>query len=206
MKKTLALILAAVMTVLTVASCKSTDTEAPIGFKEISDDSVDYDLFIPDEWQADISTGVTAAYYSSNDPSNISMVAFELDGSVKTIEDYWNSYLPSLAAVFPDLSFENAPQTAETEAADETAAETDASANTDVALPTVGEPEQLMLDGVPALAYNYTGTMDGTLYKFYQILTFRNASVYIFTYTAKIDNYDAHIEDVVEILGNFKFH
>ena len=48
------------------------------GFKKISDDGVSYDLFVPDEWIADISTGVTSAYYSSLDTSNISVMAFEL--------------------------------------------------------------------------------------------------------------------------------
>lgn len=207
MKKHISLILAAIMTALTVSSCAESDTDAPLDYKEISSDDVEYDLYVPEEWHEDITTGMTAAYYSSQDPSNISMIAFELDGTVKSIEDYWNSYLPSLIAVFPDIAFENVPDGQET-AIDETAAESETaegdSAETEAV--RVGEPEQLTLDGVPALAYGYTASMSGIKYKFYQVISFRNATIYIFTYTAEVANYDSHIEDVVGILGNFRFH
>ena len=205
MKKTLLLILAGLLSALLFTSCGNSDTDAPLGYKEISGEDVDYDLFVPEEWQPDISTGMTAAYYSSRDPANISLIAFELDGSVKSIEDYWNSYLPGLTAVFPDIKFENIPEDTETEASEAESAEDTETAAVN-AEPVIGEPEQLKLDGVPALAYNYTGSMNGTAYKFYQVIAFRNSRVYIFTYTAEADNYDAHIEDVVSILGNFKFN
>ncbi len=197
MKKRISLILAALMTLLVTASCANSDTDAPLDYKEISSDDVEYDLYVPEEWQEDISTGMTAAYYSSQDPSNISMIAFELDGTVKTIEDYWNSYLPSLVAVFPDIAFENV-----------SAEESETTAYNSVETDTVkvGEPEQLTLDGVPSLAYSYTASMSDVKYKFYQVISFRNSRVYIFTYTAEEANYDAHIEDVVGILGNFRFH
>lgn len=197
MKKHISLILAGLITALTVASCGQSNEDAPLDYKEISSDDVEYDLYVPEEWQEDITTGMTAAYYSSQDPSNISMIAFELDGTVKTVEDYWNSYLPSLIAVFPDIAFENVP-------AEESETTADDSAETEAV--KVGEPEQLTLDGVPALAYNYTASMSGTKYKFYQVIAFRNAQIYIFTYTAEVTNYDSHIEDVVGILGNFRFH
>ncbi len=207
MKNTIALILSFTLTALTFVSCSSADNEAPVGFKEISGDAVDYDFFVPDEWQSDISTGITAAYYSSQDPSNVSMVAFELDGSIKSIEDYWNSYMPELAAVFPDIEFDNIPETdapVETDDGLDGVAleETDNDEKTYV----VGEPEQLTLDGVPALAYSYTASMSDVKYKFYQVISFRNSRVYIFTYTAEASNYDAHIEDVVGVLGNFRFN
>lgn len=39
-----------------------------MGFKEISDESLTYHLYVPDEWTTDISTGVTSAYYNGADP------------------------------------------------------------------------------------------------------------------------------------------
>ncbi len=204
MKKHISLILAALITVLTAASCAQSDTDAPLDYKEISSDDVEYDLYVPEEWQPDISTGMTAAYYSSQDPSNISMIAFELDGTVKTIEDYWNSYLPSLIAVFPDIAFENVPAEEDDSANVSETAEGETTAETETV--KVGEPEHLTLDGVPALAYSYTASMSGVNYKFYQVISFHSAQIYIFTYTAEVANYDAHIEDVVGMLGNFRFH
>lgn len=175
MKKIIALALVAVIAALTLVSCQKEETEAPLGFVEISSDDVTYDLFVPDEWTPDLSTGVTSAYYSGQDPSNVSLIAFELDGSVSSIEDYWAKYEPSLKAVFSDLTY-------------------------------VGEPEEDKLDGVPAVQYTYTATMSGTAYKFIQIVAFKDNTAYIFTYTATADKFDSHIEDVVEMLVNFKFH
>ncbi|MBQ8551621.1 MAG: hypothetical protein IJ428_02275 [Clostridia bacterium] len=175
MKKIIALICAALVSVSALAGCGNTDSDAPMGFKEISEEGVTYDLYVPDEWVTDISTGVTAAYYSGIDPTNISMMAFELDGSVSSIADYWTSYEPSLKAMFPDLAY-------------------------------VYEPEEFTLDGVTAVQYVYTGTFTDTPYKIMQVVAFKDATVYIFTYTAEADKYDTHFEDVLAILANFKFH
>ncbi len=88
-------------------ACGNDTAEIP-GFKEISEDGLSYDLFVPDEWITDISTGVTAAYYSEFDYSNISVTAFELN-DIPTIEDYWASYEPDLKAVFTDFEYVNEP-------------------------------------------------------------------------------------------------
>lgn len=175
MKKIISFLLAALVGASVLAGCGNTDSEAPLGFKEISDEGVTYDLYIPDEWVADISTGMTSAYYSGQDPTNISMTAFELDGSVKSIADYWAVNEPDLLRMFPDLTY-------------------------------VYEPEEFVLDGVTAMQYVYTATLSETPYKFMQIIAFKDAKVYIFTYTAHADKYDTHFEDVVSILANFKFH
>ncbi len=175
MKKLISLILAVILCASVMASCGNVDTDAPMGFKEISDEGVTYDLFVPEEWTADISTGVTAAYYSGKDPANINMIAFELDGSVTSIADYWATYEPTLKAMFPDLEY-------------------------------VYEPEEFELDDVRAMQYVYTGTMVNTSYKFMQIVAFKDAKVYIFTYTAEESRYDAHFEDVIAILAEFRFH
>ena len=106
MKKFIALLASVLLLGTVLSSCgQNSDSTAPMGFMEISDDGVTYDLYVPDEWTADVSTGMTSAYYDGRDPSNISMTAFELDYSVTSIEDYWASYEPDLKAVFPDLEY-----------------------------------------------------------------------------------------------------
>ncbi len=175
LKKTALLLILLISAGILLTACGNNDSVAPMGFKEISDDGVSYDLFVPDEWTADISAGMTAAYYSGIDTSNISMTAFELtDNKILSAKDFWATYEPELKAMFVDLTY-------------------------------VGEPDDLTLDGAPSTQYIYTGTVAGVQYKLMQIITVRNAQVYIFTYTAKVDNYDAHIEDVLAILGNFRF-
>jgi hypothetical protein len=147
--------------------------DAPMGFKEISDEALTYHLYIPDEWTPDISTGFTSAYYSGRDPSNISMMAFELDTSITGIDSYWELYEKDLKAIFPDLEYV--------------------------------DKSDFKLDGVPAKQYIYIGSMSDFNYKFMQIVAIKNNQVYVFTYTATIDNYDKHIEDVIAIIDNFKF-
>lgn len=176
MKKIIALALAAVFATLSFASCAKEETDAPAGFVEISNDDVTYDLFIPEDWNPDISTGVTAAYYNGQDPSNISLMAGELDGSVTSITDYWAKYEPDLKAILPDLTYDGEP-------------DLDAE-----------------LDGAPAVQYTYTGTMNGVTYKFIQVVAFKDNTAYTFTYTATADKFDTHLEDVWGMLYNFKFH
>ena len=174
MKRMTALLTALLLAMALLGSCGATSSsDAPMGFIEISDDGVTYDLFVPDEWTPDISTGMTSAYYDGRDPSNISMMAFELDRTFTSLEDYWASYEPDLKAMFPDLEY------------------TDKSAVT--------------LDGVPAMQYIYTGTLSELSYKLMQIVAIKDNTLYIFTYTATTDKYDAHIEDVIAVLDYFKF-
>lgn len=170
----IALVSALVMA-LTLCSCGSSASGAPDGFKEISDEGRPYHLYVPDEWVADISTGVTAAYYSAVDFSNISVTGFELSGNeIMTTADYWATYEPSLKEIFTDFEY-------------------------------LGEPDELTLDGIPSMQCVYTGKISGVQYKIMQIVTIKNAQVTIFTYTATADKYDSHIEDVVAILGYFDF-
>ena len=75
MKKSLSLLLTAIITVSILTSCANKDTNVPEGFKEISDDAIGYDLYVPEDWISDISTGITSAYFSNTDPSNISMTS-----------------------------------------------------------------------------------------------------------------------------------
>ncbi len=169
-------LLAVILAATTVfCACGRQEGEAPMGFKEISNDGVSYNLYVPDEWISDISTGVTAAYYSNVDPSNISMIAFDLTANdTPTVEGYWEKYEPSLKTLFTDFEY-------------------------------VGEPDKTTLDGVEATVYTYTGTMTDVQYKIMQVVAIRNAQVYIFTYTASADKYDSHFEDVWAILGYFDF-
>ena len=175
MRKISALIATALAAATLLCACTQTDGEAPMGYKEISNDGVSYDLYVPDEWIADVSTGMTAAYCSNADPSSVSMIAFDLDNDdPKTVEDYWAKYEPSLKALFTDFEY-------------------------------VGEPDNTKLDDTDAIAYTYTGTLTGTQYKMMQVVTIKDAQVYIFTYTATAEKYDAHFDEVWAILGYFDF-
>lgn len=102
----LTLILVSLM--LALVSCGG-DSEAPAGMKTASGEAADYVLYVPDDWTVDLVTTATGAYYSTDDPSNISVTAWELDHTDSTVEDWWEVERADI-----DLVFENVEIVAET--------------------------------------------------------------------------------------------
>ena len=103
MKKILALCLCALFCVLPLTACKKSDVTVPYGLQLASDPNVaDYYLFVPDDWTVDISTGVTYAYHSANDPSSISATVYKLGKDVVDADGYWDYYKAQFAGVFGD--------------------------------------------------------------------------------------------------------
>ncbi|MBQ7172096.1 MAG: hypothetical protein IJR89_07460 [Clostridia bacterium] len=76
MKKLLALLFAAAALCL-LAACAKTENSVPTGMKLASSEIVAYRLYVPENWTVDMSTGVTSAYVSSSDRSNLSVVFFD---------------------------------------------------------------------------------------------------------------------------------
>lgn len=106
-KKIISAILSALLCLTAVLTSCGKDSSTPMGFKEISDPSLTYHLYVPNDWTADLSTGITSAYYNGRDPSNISMTAFELDTAVTGLESFWELYEKDLITVFPDIEYES---------------------------------------------------------------------------------------------------
>ncbi len=166
-------LLIALSALFSAVSCGEKESNAPMGFKEISDEGVTYHFYVPDEWVTDVSTGMTSAYYSGRDPSNVSVTAFELDGTVTSVAQYWEMYEADFKSVFADMEYV--------------------------------DQSEVTLDDVAAMQYIYTATVSDIEYKFMQIVALRQNQVYIFTYTAAAEQYDAHIEDVLAMLDYFTF-
>lgn len=55
------------------------------------------------------------------------------------------------------------------------------------------------------MQYIYTGTLSDLTYKIMQLVAIKDNTLYIFTYTATVDKYDTHIEDVIAMLDYFCF-
>ncbi|MBQ5648666.1 MAG: hypothetical protein IIV03_00865 [Clostridia bacterium] len=100
MKKITALILS-LIAVFALASCGTND--APSGMKLASNEVCDYYFYVPTNWTVDMSTGVTSAYYSEKDRSNISMTSYALSGEM-TADSYWESIRSTYAALFAEMS------------------------------------------------------------------------------------------------------
>ena len=193
MKKIIYAVFAFILCISMLASCSKADQFVPAGFKLASDKKADYSLYVPEGWIVDMSTGVTTAYVSKEDRSNISFMGFELsdaiinigtpnggngeaEGSdtennvpnISTVDEYWAYYSSEFEKTFSDMTYEV-------------------------------EGENMLVSKNAAKKYVYTATVTGSEYKFMQIVTIKDGTVYILTYTARANVFDKHLEDVLDI-------
>ena len=215
MKKIVCLLLVLAACLAALTACHNpVDDYVPQGYKRISDTSADYRFFVPESWTADLSTGVTTAYVSSTDRSNVSFLGFEVSKAVIT-----GTYVTGAA--------EESAAPAETAAG--TTAETAAPAESGVTevpeITTVDEywayyeenfvktfpdmtysvkGENRLLSGVAAKTYVYSATVTGIPCRFLQVVALHQGTAYLFTYTATEEKYESHLEEVEGILGNLQ--
>ncbi len=101
MKKIIALLLLLAMT-FSLAACSGTppggDSEIPEGMK-IAEEGEGYTLFVPEDWVVETSTGVTMAYVSTVDPSNVTLLRVTTD---KTPAAYFAENERTLASVLEE--------------------------------------------------------------------------------------------------------
>lgn len=189
MKKTVILLIAAIIAV-TAAACTEAELDAPVGMKLISDEAADYYLYVPSTWVVAQQEGLTSAYVSVSDPSNVSCARytvkntdiFALDTSaessaspaVQYARNYWTGYQSDLAAALPGYM-------------------------------EIGEPAVAYLDGNEAVVYTYAATLSGVEYKFSAVVCVIEYQVYILTYTATAEAYQNNAESFTSIIDNFKF-
>ncbi len=179
MKKIIAIFLV-LTTFFALASCGES-SDVPDGMMLLENDKVTYTLYVPETWIIDIADGVSAAY--ANDKSNISLMTMQWsNASYNSLEEYCSNYYENIKATFKNVS-------------------------------EIEEYKDNQHFGeLPALKYVYTIGADAKegeeaepKYKFMQIFSYdTSGQVYIFTYTALEENYDAHTKSVNQIVENFK--
>ena len=95
--------IAAAAAVLTLASCNGESDPAPAGMITASGDAALYDLYVPDEWSVDLSTGMTCAYASPTDPSSVSVTTWTPKYTDTTLDEWWEGYISDISMVFGDV-------------------------------------------------------------------------------------------------------
>lgn len=170
MKRFFLLMLTAAMLVMT--GCDK-DANAPTGYKTASGEAADYFFFVPDDWTVDLTTGATSAYYSAEDPSSVSVMAWELPNTDTTLDEWWEMNMEDITMVFQNV--------------------------------TADEPENVTMGGVHARKYVYSADLGEFSYRICQTAAIKNGSVYLITYTALADTYNAHIEEVDNMISFFQF-
>ena len=184
-KRIISLVLALVM-LLSLCACASQEgpegVEIPSGFLMAENEKTDYYFFYPSTWILDRNdAGMTSAYVSENDFSNISVTTFTASVEYPTLLDYAEKYyFAKFEDNFNNLKVEK---------------------NQDGSL----KRSSLKVDGCEALAVNYTATFSGENYGFRVWFISRGGYIYTVLYTAKEALYEAHIEEATAIAENLKF-
>jgi len=156
-------------------ACSAGQADAPSGMKRLSNDFVDYNMFIPEAWTiiTDENTGYLSAYFNERDRSNITVTAFEVTKTYASLDEFWADYEAEFQSTFSDMEYLR--------------------------------NERILLDQHEAKAVEYTATVTGMPYKYMQIVCVRGTTAYLITYTAAEDNYDDHIETVWAVINEFSF-
>lgn len=164
------IILFGVLAVLaaSLTSCEKDEFAAPTGMVTASDEKADFYFYVPDEWTVDYSTAAAGAYYSTSDPSSVSVMAWELEHTDVSIDEWWEINRSDINVVFQNFNLES--------------------------------EENMTIDELYAKKYVYTATLGEFDYKIMQAACIKDATVYLFTYTSIADNYDAHLNDVSQML------
>ncbi len=88
MKKILTLALSLLLALTALVGCNAPEADVPEGMKNAALDGVEYALFVPENWVINKNSGVSGAYVSAYDKSNVSVNSY-LPSTAMTIEDYW---------------------------------------------------------------------------------------------------------------------
>ena len=174
--KKISLVLALVLSVITLASCAKAP-ETPSDYKLASDlDYVDYYLFVPSSWTVNESSAMTSAYVSEDDKTIVSVIQRDRKSNEDATPEYWyeNYYIPSLRSELGDKLVEKSN-------------------------------EEASLDGVYARKYYLDITMNGITYNYIVVCALTNASFYCVTYTSVGALYEKNLDTFNDILTKFKF-
>ena len=110
--KLLLILLLAGMT-LSLASCNKSNDEyaAPSGFMTASAESADFYFYVPDDWTVDYTTAAAGAYFSASDPSSVSVMAWDLEYSDTTVDEWWELNQGEIESVFQNFNLESEENT-----------------------------------------------------------------------------------------------
>ena len=102
MKKTIALLLCA-LSLFYLSACGS-DVSVPTGMMLASGKIADYYLFVPGNWTVNSATGITSAYVSTSDRTNVSVTSYALPDKDTTARDYFEKHREEISSVFTEMS------------------------------------------------------------------------------------------------------
>lgn len=101
MKKIFVILLVLVL----FTGCASQDPSVPDKMQLASRADVAYCLYVPKTWNVNLDSGVSSAFYSSDDPANISVMSYMPEGESMSIDDYWKFSEETYQTSFDNYTF-----------------------------------------------------------------------------------------------------
>ncbi len=177
-------LLSAIM-LFSLFSCGKTgesEVEIPSGFLLAENENTDYYFFYPADWLLDRNdAGLTSAFVSETDFSNVSITAFTASASYQSLADYVeNYYFTQFEDNFNNLEIER---------------------NQDKSL----KKSSMKIDGCDAIAVNYKAVFSGEEYSFRAWFISYNGYIYNVLYTAKTEVFESHLEEATVTAEQLKF-
>lgn len=171
---------------LSLVACGGGETETseiPQGFLPAENEGADYSFYYPETWLLDRhDAGMTSAYVSETDYSNVSVTAFTASPEYPDLLSYAeNYYFKQFEDNFQNLTVEK---------------------NQDGSL----KRSVLKIDGCDAIAVNYSATFSGESYSFRAWFVSYNGYIYSILYTAREAAYEQNLEMATKIAENIRFH
>lgn len=190
MKKITICIVSALSAIL-LCACAKTQTDTPAGMKLASVDAADYYMYVPSDWTVADQDGITSAYVSVADKSNVTCARYAVSNeatfdipadrdadkpdAVIYAENYWTGYTSELEARLPGYRL-------------------------------ITGPSATMLNGQPAVRCRYAATLSGVEYNFDMVICIRERMyAYLLTYTAEASKYDTNLQSFEKIITEFVF-
>lgn len=170
-----------------LVSCAGS-SEVPDGYQYATCKGEYFRLFVPTQWTVNTESGVSGAFYSSSDPVTVTMAEVAFDPPAEDTADL-----------------------SETLAEGETAGEKKSDlelfmlAHLSEVAKLNGDPEifktfDTVLAGYRAVEIQYSLILDEIEYKIRQVLTKVSGRYFVFTYSAKAENFEFWLDTVDEIL------
>jgi len=177
----LSLVLACLMLV-SLSACAERDPNVPEGFLLAENEGADYYFYYPQTWVLDrCDAGMTSAYVSETDFSNVSVTAFTASMQYPSLLDYAeNYYFTQFRDNFNNLTVDR---------------------NQDGSL----KKSVLKIDECDAIAVNYRAAFYGEEYSFRVWMISYNGYIYTVLYTAKTPLFETNLEMAEAVATNLQF-
>ena len=152
----------------------SDKVEAPEGMKLISTDKRPYRFFVPNSWTMDGRSSLSAAYYSEDDKSNVSLQAHMSTGDAPDLQ----SFFETTEIKYKNIYGEN--------------------------YTLVSKNDSVKMGEYNAISYVFTVKSGDAEYKLMQTVCAKGEMYYILTYTSTTELFDTHMSDVELMISAFE--